>query len=155
MSPPTRRSSRLFEKQYPNVKVVYQYFPYDVFIKKPPITAYASHTQPDVAQMFGTWVTAYAKAGQLDPVPSWVMTTAQIQNTFWPATLGALYWKGQYFGLEHEYNSPVGVLINTDLFKQAGLTHYPTSWAELTADAIKLTKHEAREHHALRAWHNG
>lgn len=132
-----------FEKQYPNIQVVYQDFPYDVFIKKL-ITAYASHTQPDVAQMFGTWVTAYAKAGQLDPVPSWVMPPATITKTFWPAALGAYQWQGQYYGLPHEYNlENGGLLINTQQWKQAGLREYPRTWAELTADAKKLTRYDS------------
>ena len=134
---------RGFEKQYPNVKVVYQYFPYDVFIKKL-ITAYASHTQPDVAQMFGTWVTPYAKAGQLDPVPPSVMTPAQITKTFWPASLGAYKWQEHYYGLPHEYNLENGaILINTTLWQQAGLREYPRTWAQMVADAKKLTRYDS------------
>ena len=49
-----------FEAANPEIHVVYQFFPYDIFINKLQ-TAYASGTEPDVQQMFGTWVADYAK----------------------------------------------------------------------------------------------
>jgi multiple sugar transport system substrate-binding protein len=134
---------KAFEKANPSIQVDLQPYPYAILINKL-ITAYASHTQPDVAQMFGTWVTSYAKAGKLDPVPASVMSTAQINKTFWSPSLGAYQYQGQYYGLPHEYNlENGGLLINTQLWKQAGLKAYPHTWAELTADAKKLTKYDS------------
>ena len=57
-----------FEAANPEIHIVYQYFPYDVFINKLQ-TGYASSTEPDIQQMFGTWVTDYAKKGLLAEVP--------------------------------------------------------------------------------------
>ncbi len=131
-----------FEKTHPAIKVTYQYFPYDVYLKKL-ITAYASHTQPDVAQISGAWVTSYIKAGQIAQVPPTVMAPAQIAKTYWPAALGAYTYHGHYYGLPQEFNlENGGMLINTQLWKQAGLHAYPRTWAELTADAKKLTRYD-------------
>ena len=49
-----------FEAENPDIHIVYQYFPYDVFVQKLQ-TGYSSGTVADIQQMFGTWVTEYAK----------------------------------------------------------------------------------------------
>jgi multiple sugar transport system substrate-binding protein len=44
-----------FEEANPDVHIVYQHFPYDVYYAKLP-AAYASGEASDMQQMFGTWV---------------------------------------------------------------------------------------------------
>src|ERR687895_2477424 len=58
-----------FQAANPDVNIVYQYFPYDVFISKLQ-AGYNAGTVADIQQMFGTWVTQYAGFGLLDPVPA-------------------------------------------------------------------------------------
>ena len=58
---------RRFEAENPGIHIVYQFFPYDIFINKLQ-TGYASGNEPDVQQMFGTWVTDYAKKGLLKSI---------------------------------------------------------------------------------------
>jgi len=124
-----------FEAANPETHVVYQYFPYDIFINKLQ-TAYASGTEPDVQQMFGTWVTDYAKKGLLAELPS---SKSELEAQFWPAALGAYVWEGKAYGLPHEYNlENGGMLVSPKLFKEAGLS-YPKTWDDLVVAAQKLT----------------
>jgi len=124
-----------FEAANPDIHVVYQYFPYDIFINKLQ-TAYASGTEPDVQQMFGTWVTDYAKKGLLAELPS---SKSELEAQFWPAALGAYVWEGKAYGLPHEYNlENGGMLVSPKLFKEAGLS-YPKTWDDLVTSAKKLT----------------
>lgn len=123
-----------FEAANPNIHIVYQFFPYDIFINKLQ-TAYASSTEPDIQQMFGTWVTDYAKKGLLAEVPT---EKAQLDSQFWPAALGAYTWEGKVYGMPHEYNlENGGMLVNVKMFKDAGLS-YPKTWDEIVADGKKL-----------------
>jgi multiple sugar transport system substrate-binding protein len=124
-----------FEAANPGIHVVYQFFPYDIFINKLQ-TAYASGTEPDVQQMFGTWVTDYAKKGLLAELPN---SKSELESQFWPAALGAYVWEGKAYGLPHEYNlENGGMLVSPKLFKEAGLS-YPKTWDELVTSAQKLT----------------
>src|SRR5262245_35349980 len=125
-----------FEAANPGIHIVYQFFPYDIFINKLQ-TAYASSTEPDVQQMFGTWVTDYAKKGLLAEVP---IEKAQLEKDFWPAALGAYVWEGKAYGVPHEYNlENGGMLINTKLFKDAGLSE-PKSWDDIVTSGKKLAQ---------------
>lgn len=124
-----------FQKENPNINIVYQYFPYDVFINKLQ-TAYASKTEPDIQQMFGTWVTDYAKKGLLAEMPT---PKPEMEQSFWPAALGAYTWEGKAYGIPHEYNlENGGILVNLKMFKDAGL-QLPKTWDDIVTSGKKLT----------------
>src|SRR5918994_4663135 len=74
-----------FQAENPDVNIVYQYFPYDVFISKLQ-AGYNSGTVADMQQMFGTWVTDYAAFGLLDPVPA--EYAEGFTDRFWEASIG-------------------------------------------------------------------
>lgn len=129
-----------FEAANPDVHIVYQYFPYDVFVQKLQ-TGYASETVADVQQMFGTWVTEYARNQLLDPVPEAMAST--MAERFWPAASGAYQYDGVYYGQPKEYNlENGGMLVNPALLAEGGITATPTTWQELVDVAIQLTKHD-------------
>jgi len=133
---------RRFEQANPNIHIVYQYFPYDVFIRKLQ-AGYRSGTVADMQQMFGTWVTDYAKNGLLEPVPPDI--AGSMEDRFWPAALGAYKWEGKYYGMPNEYNlENGGMLANPKLFQEANIKAYPQTWAELVSDAQRLTKRDQK-----------
>lgn len=124
-----------FEAANPDIHIVYQFFPYDIFINKLQ-TAYASQTEPDIQQMFGTWVTDYAKKGLLAEV---TIPTGTLSDQFFPAALGAYMYEGKAYGIPHEYNLENGaMLVNPKMFQEAGLS-YPKTWNDLIAASKKLT----------------
>jgi len=90
--------------------------------------------------IYGSNVTAFARAGKFDAVPSSVYTTQQMQSTYFAPSTGAGFYNGKYYSLPHEYNiENDGMLVSPAAFKAAGIAGYPKTWAELKADAAKLT----------------
>jgi multiple sugar transport system substrate-binding protein len=115
-----------FEAENPDIHIVYQYFPYEVFVQKLQ-TGYSSDTVADIQQMFGTWVTEYAKFQLLDPVPDEMAAT--MAERFWPASTGAYGLDGKFYGQPNEYNlENGGLLVNPALIEAAGSADTPTEW---------------------------
>lgn len=129
-----------FEKANPDTHIVYQYFPYDVFVRKLQ-AGYRSQTVANMQQMFGTWVTEYARNGLLDPVPQDMAGT--MKDRFWEAALGAYGFEGRYYGMPNEYNlENGGMLVSPKLLQSAGLKEAPKTWTDLVSAAEKLTKRD-------------
>jgi multiple sugar transport system substrate-binding protein len=129
-----------FQAGNPDVNIVYQYFPYEVFISKLQ-AGYNSGTVADMQQMFGTWVTQYAGYGLLDPVPA--NLAEGMADRFFEASTGAYGVNGQFYGMPKEYNLENGsMLVNPALLEEAGVTDTPTTWQELMDNAVKATKYD-------------
>lgn len=129
-----------FEAANPDIHIVYQYFPYDVFVQKLQ-TGYSSGTVADVQQMFGTWVTEYAKFQLLDPVPDEM--AANMAERFWPASSGAYELDGKFYGQPNEYNiENGGLLVNPALIEAAGSAETPTEWQAMVELATAAAKWE-------------
>lgn len=127
-----------FEAENPDIHIVYQYFPYDVFVQKLQ-TGYSSGTVADIQQMFGTWVTEYAKFQLLDPVPEEM--ASGMADRFWPAATGAYELDGAYYGQPKEYNlENGGMLVNPALIEEAGSAATPTEWQPLVDLAAAAAK---------------
>ncbi len=128
-----------YEKLHPNVTISEQTYGFSDLPTKLQTVAGTSRA-PDVVGIFGTNVTAFARAGKFDPAPASVYTTQQMQSTYYAAATGAGLYNGKYYSIPHEYNiENDGMLVSPPEFQQAGISHYPTTWAELKADAAKLT----------------
>lgn len=129
-----------FQAANPDVNIVYQYFPYSVFISKLQ-AGYNSGTVSDMQQMFGTWVTQYAGYGLLDPVPA--NLSEGMADRFFEAATGAYGVNGQFYGMPKEYNLENGsMLVNPALLEAAGVTDTPGTWQELMDNAVKATKYD-------------
>ena len=129
-----------FQAANPDINIVYQYFPYDVLISKLQ-AGYNSGTVADMQQMFGTWVTQYARYGLLDPVPA--NLSEGMADRFFDAAIGAYGLNGQYYGMPKEYNLENGaMLVNPALLEEAGVTDSPSTWQELMDNAVKATKYD-------------
>lgn len=127
-----------FQAANPDINIVYQYFPYDIFISKLQ-AGYNSGTVADVQQMFGTWVPLYSKFGLLDAVPDDL--AGGFEDRFWGASIGAYGLEGKWYGMPKEFNLENGcMLTNPALLEAAGVPDLPTSWDQLVANAVKATK---------------
>ena len=128
-----------YEKLHPDVTIVEQTYGFADLPTKLQ-TVVGTSSAPDVVGIFGTSVTAFARAGKFDAVPASVYTTQQLQSAYFAAATGAGFYNGKYYSIPHEYNlENDGMLVSPAAFQQAGISHYPTSWAEVHADAAKLT----------------
>ena len=128
-----------FEAKNPDVHIVYQHFPYDVFVRKLQ-AAYRAGNVADIQQMFGTWVTEYARNGLLAEAPTNI-AGGNAAKKFWPAAIGAYNYDNKLYGVPHEYNlENGGILYNPKMAKAAGITKPPATWHELVEAGEKLTK---------------
>lgn len=128
-----------YTKLHPNVTITAQHYSFgNLPIKLQ--TVIGTSSAPDVVGIYGTSVTSFVRAGKFDPIPSSVYTADQIKATYFPAATNAGFYQGKYYSLPHEYGvENGGMLVDPAAFKAAGIASYPTTWAELKADAAKLT----------------
>jgi len=131
---------RRFQEANPDINIVYQHFPYDIFVSKLQ-AGYNSGTVSDIQQMFGTWVTQYSGFGLLDPVPA--SLAEGFADRFYEASIGAYGRDGQYYGMPKEFNLENGcMLYNPALMTEAGVEGVPADWASFIDAAVKATKYD-------------
>jgi multiple sugar transport system substrate-binding protein len=94
----------------------------------------SSKTLPDVLMLDNPDVQQIAASGALSPLSDYGITG----KGFAPGVVSAGTYKGKLYGLAPAINS-IALFYNTDILKAAGVTP-PKTWAELQADATKLTK---------------
>jgi multiple sugar transport system substrate-binding protein len=97
---------------------------------------FASGNPPDIFYLGNDQVATYAQAGDLaslDKLPN--------VNDFYPSLRAAYTIKGHLYAAPKDF-STLGLVINTASWKGAGLTakNYPTTWAQLSSVAKKLTR---------------
>ncbi len=130
-----------FTAENPDINIVYQHFPYDVFTQKLQ-TGYSTGTVADIQQMFGSWLPEYTRFGLLDPVPDAMAET--MRERFWPAAYGAYERDGVFYGQPKEYNlENGGMLVNPALLEAAGASETPTTWDSLVEVAVQATERDA------------
>ena len=94
----------------------------------------SSRTMPDVLMLDNPDVDQIAATGALTPLSAYGVSGAG----YIPGIIAAGTYQGQLYGLAPAVNS-LALFYNIDMLKIAGITP-PTTWAELQADAKKLTQ---------------
>jgi multiple sugar transport system substrate-binding protein len=94
----------------------------------------SAHTLPSLLMIDNPGVQAIAATGALVP-----LTDLGVDPTtgIYPGILAAGTYKGKVYGMAPSVNS-IALFYNKDMLTAAGLT-VPQTWADLTADAKKLT----------------
>jgi multiple sugar transport system substrate-binding protein len=93
----------------------------------------SSHTLPDLLMLDNPNLQQIAQTGALTP-----LTTAGVDlSGYYPSILAAGTYQGKVYGLAPGVNS-IALFYNKDMLSAAGLQP-PATWADLTADATKLT----------------
>lgn len=117
-----------FMKQNPGIHVQVQAIPWtDAHSKL--LTAVAGTQTPDIAQMGTTWMAEFAKTGALDTPPS-----SFSQSSFFPSAWSTAVSNGTAYGVPWYVDTRV-LFYRTDIAQRSGITHAPTNWDELLADA--------------------
>ena len=93
----------------------------------------SSKTLPDVLMLDNPDMQQIAASGALTPLSDYGISTAG----YAPGILQAGTYKSKIYGLAPTVNS-IALFYNKDVLTKAGITP-PTTWAELQADAKKLT----------------
>jgi multiple sugar transport system substrate-binding protein len=97
---------------------------------------FASGKPADVFYVSSSAVAGYAKAGDLLAYGKMLPN----KSDFYPTLVKSFTVNGTFYCAPKDV-STLGLVVNTDMWKKAGLTDadLPTTWATLKADAAKLT----------------
>ncbi|GGJ10792.1 ABC transporter substrate-binding protein [Alicyclobacillus cellulosilyticus] len=126
-----------FEQTHPNIKVNLVVAPTYAALQQKLTAAIAAGTPPTIAQVQDTWEQQFIDDGLLVPLGNLlpknvIADIPQVwidDNTF----------NGKLYSVPFNRSDYV-LYYNLDDFRQAGIQHPPRTWAELEADAKKLTK---------------
>jgi multiple sugar transport system substrate-binding protein len=128
-----------FERLNPDIEVKQETFPYDSYEAKV-FTALAAGQGPDIANLFYGWLPKWVDQSILKPLPT---------DSFPPKTLeasvGALMKsskiEGKYWAVPTAVRT-LAIFYNKELFKQAGISKVPKTWAEFAEAGKKMQKSE-------------
>lgn len=98
-------------------------------------TAISSGAGPDIFRFHASWTPMLG--AELAPLPSSVMSAAEFKSAYYPVAAQQLQYNGQFVGLPLMYDG-LALLYNKDMLDTAG-AQPPTTWAELSALASRLT----------------
>ncbi|MFF5011705.1 extracellular solute-binding protein [Streptomyces sp. NPDC001165] len=123
-----------FEAANKNIKVKYVNVPFDQAQNKFD-TAAGSKGAPDVLRAEVGWTPAFAKKSYLLPLDG--TDALADQAKFQPNLIKQAQYEGKTYGVPFVTDT-LALVYNKALFKKAGITEAPTTWAELKSDAAKV-----------------
>ncbi len=123
-----------YESDHPGVKINYTKQAHQNYRERLE-TAISSGTGPDLFRFHASWTPMLG--AELAPLPSTFMSAAEYKSTYYPVASKQLQFNGQYVGVPLMYDG-LALLYNKDILDTAG-AQPPTTWAELSALASRLT----------------
>ncbi len=112
--------------------------------------AVAAGKPPGVALMLANVVIEFALNKQIEPIEDYLVENKIDPKTylddFWPAVRPNAVIDGKIYAIPYQNSTPL-LYINAEQFREVGLDPEkpPATWAELVADAEKLTKRQGDE----------
>jgi multiple sugar transport system substrate-binding protein len=127
-----------YEQSHPNVDITIKAVPFGDLLTTMRSQA-GSSSGPTMASIYDLWLPELARDGVLSKAPS--ANSAEVSSG-WPENLAKdVTVDGATYGYPNEVDL-YALNYNKALFQQAGISSPPTTWAELQADAQKLTKRD-------------
>ena len=127
-----------FHQIHPNISIKFQAVPADSAQTKL-TTQIAGGNPPDVAYVDDGTVSAFAPRGAIVNLQDYMSKSkATPASDYVPAFTKMVSYQDQMYGLPIDGES-TALFYRTDEFQQAGISSPPKTWAELAADAKKLT----------------
>ena len=122
-----------YEALHPNVELEWVDVPWDALQTK--LTAViVAGSAPALVQLNVPWAYDYALYGALRPIDDLL---GKDRDNYTDGAIADLTFNGKIYGFPH-YNSVNVMAYNTALFKQAGITHIPTTRDEQLAAAKEI-----------------
>ena len=128
-----------FNKANPDIEVKQENFPYADYIAKVK-SAVGAGQGPDVVNLFYGWIPDWVAGGYLQALPTPAFSAKALEESVGPlAKAGKV--NNQYWAVPTAVRT-LAIFYNKDLFKAAGITKTPRTWAELEAAGKKIQKTE-------------
>lgn len=130
-----------FNKTHPTIHVTFK----PIGASKHGLASFEAGQAPNVGMVSGYIVPQLAQAGAILNLSSYIkgkngLSQSEINQWFYP-----VIWQdtketnGKQYLMPLEKKSLLVIYYNESLFKKAGITSPPTTWAEVGADAAKIT----------------
>jgi multiple sugar transport system substrate-binding protein len=127
-----------FHQIHPNITIKFEAVPPDSAQTKL-TTQIAGGNPPDVAYVDDGTVGAFAPRGAIVNLEDYMSKSkATPKSDYVPAFVKMVSYQNQMYGMPIDGES-TALFYRTDEFQKAGISAPPKTWAELTADAKKLT----------------
>jgi N,N'-diacetylchitobiose transport system substrate-binding protein len=124
-----------FSQQHPGVDVNIQYQSWDSVLQKFDASL-AANDAPDVIELGNSQTTKYMAAGAF----STIKAKGYPNSSTWLSGLkDSCSYKGKLYCVPY-YAGARAVIYRKDMYRQAGIKHTPTTYAEFLADGSKLMK---------------
>lgn len=125
-----------FNATHPDIKIKMTIMPWDVFYEKL-LPSWGARKGPDFVGFDSAQVPQYADRGVLAQLDD-VYSKGLEKNKLVRSAVEAGKWNGHYYGVPMNFTTLL-LYWNKDMFRKAGLTAPPKTWAEWQRDAVKLT----------------
>jgi arabinogalactan oligomer/maltooligosaccharide transport system substrate-binding protein len=135
-APTYKALAKEFEKANPTIKVKYVNVPFDQAQNKFDTAAGASGA-PDILRSEVGWTPAFAKKGYFLPLDGTAALTDQAK--FQPSLIEQAKFDGKTYGVPFVTDT-LALVYNKALYKKAGITEAPKSWADLKTAAATIKK---------------
>ncbi|MEU1202242.1 MULTISPECIES: extracellular solute-binding protein [Streptomyces] len=135
-APTYKALAKEFEKANPNIKVKYVNVPFDQAQNKFD-TAAGSKGAPDVLRSEVGWTPAFAKKGYFLPLDG--TEALADQSKFQPNLIEQAKFDGKTYGVPFVTDT-LALVYNKALYKKAGITEAPKTWADLKTAAATIKK---------------
>ena len=137
--PVWQKLANQFHQIHPNITVNIEQIPAEQEQTKL-TTEIAGGNAPDVAYVDNGTVGAFAPRGAVVNLDDYMKKSLSTpRSDFVPAFLKMTSYHGSVYGLPMDAES-TGLFYRTDLFQKAGISSPPKTWAQMNADAAKLTQ---------------
>ncbi|MCW3475012.1 extracellular solute-binding protein [Limobrevibacterium gyesilva] len=132
-----------FEAANPGIKVKHTHFPYAQYRTKV-AAAVPAGEGPAILQLFFGWMREYAKAKLIQPLPSELFKTAEIDDAFFDF-VKLMKTDGTYWAIPTAVRS-LGLFYNKKLLADAGVPggKPPATLDEMLKDALAVTQRDSR-----------
>jgi multiple sugar transport system substrate-binding protein len=136
--PTMKKMAADFHKLHPNITIAFQNVSADNASQKL-TTQLAGGNPPDVAYVDASSTSDFASRGALVNLDNYISRSSIVKPAdYVDAFKTFVTYDGHLWGLPIDGES-TGLFYRTDLFKAAGISGPPKTWAEFQADAAKLT----------------
>ncbi|MGW3663813.1 extracellular solute-binding protein [Streptomyces sp. NPDC005141] len=135
-APTYKALAKEFEKANPSIKVKYVNVPFDQAQNKFD-TAAGSKGAPDILRSEVGWTPAFSKKGYFLPLDG--TTALADQAKFQPNLIEQAKFDGKTYGVPFVTDT-LALVYNKALYKKAGITEAPKTWADLKTAAATIKK---------------
>jgi multiple sugar transport system substrate-binding protein len=126
-----------YEATHPGVKIQDTHVPFGSLLPKV-LQQAATHTLPDIVILNNLQVANVAAASLLAPLTPYTKGWSQLSG-YYKSSLSTATYHNTLYGMPIG-NNDLALFYNLKMFKAAGITQPPATWADMRADAKKLTK---------------